>query len=58
MIERDLKLRKAADLIADSGVAIDKAESAEDEGTAEKEEKKPAPKKTAAKKPAEEAKEE
>ncbi len=55
MIERDLKLRKAADLIAESGVAVEKAESAEPEGEAKPEaeaaEKKPA-KKPAAKKTA------
>jgi trigger factor len=66
LIERDLKMKKAADLIAASGVAVEKAEKAEKadaEGAEEKAEKKtaakkPAAKKTAAKKPAEEPKEE
>ncbi len=56
VIERDLKLRKAADLIAESGVAVEKTESTEAEGEAKAEEgeeaeKKPA-KKSASKKPA------
>ena len=56
VIERDLKLRKAADLIAESGVAVEKAESTEAEGEAKPEageeaEKKPA-KKSSVKKPA------
>lgn len=69
LIERDLKMKKAADLIAASGVAVEKAEKTEKaekadaEGAEEKAEKKtvakkPAAKKTAAKKPAEEPKEE
>ena len=69
LIERDLKMKKAADLIAASGVAVEKAEKAEKaekteaegEPAEEKAEKKPAAKKpaakkTAAKKPAEEPK--
>ena len=71
LIERDLKMKKAADLIAASGVAVEKAEKAEKtekagaegEPAEEKAEKKPAAKKpaakkTAAKKTAEEPKEE
>ena len=59
LIARDIKLRKAADLIASSGVAVDKAEKAEAEGesTEEKAEKKPAAKKPAAKKTAKKAEE-
>ena len=54
VIARDIKLRKAVDLIADSGVAVAKAEpaEAEGEGAAEKAEKKPAAKKVTAKKAA------
>ncbi len=57
LIARDIKLRKAADLIADSGIAVEKAEKAETEGedAEEKAEKKPAAKKPAAKKTAKKA---
>jgi len=52
VIERDLKMRKAVDLIADSGIAVDKVETAEPEGEAKTEggeetpSQKPAAKKT------------
>ena len=55
LIERDLKMKKAADLIAASGVAVDKVEDADAESEekapaeAEKPAKKPAAKKTAKK---------
>ena len=60
LIERDLKMKKAVDLIVASGVAVEKKEAPEAEGEAKPEAeekkpaaKKPAAKKTAAKKPAE-----
>ena len=54
MLERDLKLRKAADLIVANAVAVEKKESAEAEAEANTEApaKKPAAKKSDAKKPA------
>ena len=54
MLERDLKLRKAADLIVANAVAVEKKESAEAEAEANTEApaKKPAAKKPAAKKSA------
>ena len=59
MIERDLKMKKAVDLIAASGVAVEKAETEEKTETnetadAEKPAKKTTAKKSAEKKPAEE----
>ena len=49
MIERDLKLKRAADLIASSGVAVEKAETPDGEGEAQSEDAQ-APAKKAAKK--------
>ena len=59
MIERDLKMKKAVDLIAASGVAVEKAEAeekaeAKETADAEKPAKKTTAKKSAEKKPAEE----